>query len=55
MVLAPYSNFHPTVYDPIAAELAPDHRIVRYDDRGAGQSTPRGPTTWIPGPATLRR
>ncbi len=43
VVLAPYSNFHPTVFDPIAAELAPDHRVIRYDDRGAGQSTRTGP------------
>jgi pimeloyl-ACP methyl ester carboxylesterase len=43
VVLAPYSIFHPSVYDPIAAELAPDHRVVRYDDRGAGRSTRRGP------------
>ncbi len=43
VVLAPYSNFHPSVYDPIAAELAPDHRVVRYDDRGTGQSSRTGP------------
>ena len=43
VVLAPYSNFHPSVFDPIAAELAPDHRVIRYDDRGAGQSTRTGP------------
>lgn len=43
VVLAPYSIFHPSVYDPIAAELAGDHRIVRYDDRGTGESTRAGP------------
>lgn len=43
VVLAPYSIFHPSVYDPIAAELARDHRVVRYDDRGAGQSSRKGP------------
>jgi pimeloyl-ACP methyl ester carboxylesterase len=43
VVLAPYSIFHPSVYDPIAAELARDHRVIRYDDRGAGQSTRQGP------------
>ena len=43
VVLAPYSTFHPSVYDPIAAELAGDHRIVRYDDRGTGESTRAGP------------
>jgi pimeloyl-ACP methyl ester carboxylesterase len=43
VVLAPYSNFHPSVYNPIAAELGRDHRVVRYDDRGAGESSRRGP------------
>jgi pimeloyl-ACP methyl ester carboxylesterase len=43
VVLAPYSIFHPSVYDPIAAELVRDHRIVRYDDRGAGESSRKGP------------
>jgi pimeloyl-ACP methyl ester carboxylesterase len=43
VVLAPYSIFHPSVCDPIAAELARDHRIVRYDDRGAGESSRTGP------------
>jgi pimeloyl-ACP methyl ester carboxylesterase len=43
VVLAPYSIFHPSVYDPIAAELARDHRVVRYDDRGTGESTRAGP------------
>jgi len=43
VVLAPYSTFHPSVYDPIAAELAGDHRIVRYDDRGTGESSRTGP------------
>ena len=39
VVLAPYAILHPSVFDPIAAELARDHRVIRYDDRGAGQST----------------
>jgi pimeloyl-ACP methyl ester carboxylesterase len=43
VVLAPYSIFHPSVYDPIAAELVRDHRVVRYDDRGAGESSRKGP------------
>jgi pimeloyl-ACP methyl ester carboxylesterase len=43
VVLAPYSTFHPSVYDPIAGELARDHRVVRYDDRGTGESTREGP------------
>lgn len=43
VVLVPYTTFHPSVYDPIAAELAGDHRVVRYDDRGTGRSSRRGP------------
>jgi pimeloyl-ACP methyl ester carboxylesterase len=43
VVLAPYSIFHPSVFDPIAAELARDHRVIRYDDRGTGQSSRMGP------------
>jgi pimeloyl-ACP methyl ester carboxylesterase len=43
VILAPYCISHPSVFDPLEAELAPDHRIVRYDDRGSGASTHRGP------------
>jgi pimeloyl-ACP methyl ester carboxylesterase len=43
VVLVPYATFHPSVYDPLVAELASDHRVVRYDDRGAGGSTRTGP------------
>jgi pimeloyl-ACP methyl ester carboxylesterase len=53
VILAPYSIFHPSVYDPIAAELVRDHRIVRYDDRGAGQSTRIGPHDMITGSEDL--
>jgi pimeloyl-ACP methyl ester carboxylesterase len=52
-VLAPYSIFHPSVYDPIAAELARDHRIVRYDDRGTGESSRHGPHDMNTGAADL--
>ena len=53
VVLAPYTNFHPSVYDPLAAELAADHRVVRYDDRGTGESTRRGPHDMQTGAADL--
>jgi len=53
VVLAPYSIFHPSVYDPIAAELVRDHRIVRYDDRGAGESSRKGPHDMNTGSADL--
>ena len=43
VVLGSYWSMHPSVYAPIAAELEGDHRVVRYDDRHAGESTPVGP------------
>ena len=53
LVLAPYTNFHPSVYDPVAAELVADHRVVRYDDRGTGESSRRGPHDMETGAADL--
>jgi pimeloyl-ACP methyl ester carboxylesterase len=53
VVLAPYAILHPSVFDPIAAELARDHRVIRYDDRGAGQSTRTGPHDMTTGAADL--
>jgi pimeloyl-ACP methyl ester carboxylesterase len=43
VVLGAYCISHPSVFDPLAADLAADHRVVRYDDRGSGESTRRGP------------
>jgi pimeloyl-ACP methyl ester carboxylesterase len=43
VVLAPYCISHPSVYDPLEAELGAHHAVVRYDDRGTGLSTHRGP------------
>jgi pimeloyl-ACP methyl ester carboxylesterase len=43
VVLAPYANGYPSVYEPLAAELLSDHRVVRYDDRGTGLSDRTGP------------
>ena len=43
VILAPYCISHPSVFDPLQAELEADHRLVRYDDRGSGASTRRGP------------
>lgn len=34
---------HPTVLEGLLAELQEGHRIVRYDARGAGESTRQGP------------
>ena len=43
VVLAPYLNVHPTAFEPLIAELEDDHRLVRYDARGYGESTRSGP------------
>jgi pimeloyl-ACP methyl ester carboxylesterase len=43
VVLASYWSMHPSVFDPITGELEGDHRVVRYDDRGTGESTHVGP------------
>jgi pimeloyl-ACP methyl ester carboxylesterase len=43
VVLAPNSVSHPSVYEPLIAELAGDHRVVWYDARGTGESTRQGP------------
>src|SRR2546427_9133410 len=43
VVLAPYCISHPSVFDPLETELVADHGIVRFDDRGTGESSHRGP------------
>jgi pimeloyl-ACP methyl ester carboxylesterase len=43
VLLAPYANAYPGVYDPLESELVRDHRVVRYDDRGTGASDRAGP------------
>jgi pimeloyl-ACP methyl ester carboxylesterase len=43
VVLASYWSLHPSVWEPITAELERDHRVVRYDDRHSGRSSPHGP------------
>jgi pimeloyl-ACP methyl ester carboxylesterase len=53
VVLAPYAILHPSVFEPITAELARDHRVIRYDDRGAGQSTRVGPHDMTTGAGDL--
>jgi pimeloyl-ACP methyl ester carboxylesterase len=43
VVLVPHCFVYPSVFEPIAEELATDHRVIRYDVRGAGDSTRVGP------------
>jgi pimeloyl-ACP methyl ester carboxylesterase len=53
VVLAPYCISHPSVFDPLEAELEGDHRLVRYDDRGSGASSRVGPYDMETGAADL--
>ena len=43
VVLVPYWNVHPSVFEPLVAELISDHRVISYDERGCGQSERTGP------------
>lgn len=43
VVLVSYWNLHPSVFGPITRELEGDHRVIRYDDRGCGESEAVGP------------
>jgi len=43
VVLAPYWSGNPGVYEALLSDLARDHRVVTWDARGTGQSTPAGP------------
>jgi pimeloyl-ACP methyl ester carboxylesterase len=43
VVLVPYVNALPDVWAGITEDLARDHRVLRYDGRGTGRSTRRGP------------
>jgi pimeloyl-ACP methyl ester carboxylesterase len=43
VVLANWWSLHPSVLEPITADLERDHRVVSYHDRGAGESTRAGP------------
>ena len=43
VVLVPYWSYEPRVWEPVTSELESDHRVIRYDDRGTGQSERTGP------------
>lgn len=53
VVLVPHCMLHPSVFDPITEELCHDHRVIRYDARGTGGSTRRGPYDMETGSADL--
>jgi pimeloyl-ACP methyl ester carboxylesterase len=43
VILVPYWSYEPRVWNPVTSELESDHRVIRYDDRGTGQSERTGP------------
>jgi len=43
VLLNPYWAMHPSIFDPIEAVLAEEFRVVRFDERGTGQSDRVGP------------
>jgi pimeloyl-ACP methyl ester carboxylesterase len=53
VLLAPYVLSHPSVYDPLEADLLADHRVIRFDDRGTGASDHTGPYDMATGAADL--
>jgi pimeloyl-ACP methyl ester carboxylesterase len=53
VVLVPHWSGVPEVFDPLTAELTGDHRVVRYDARGTGESTRVGPHDMDTGAAEL--
>jgi pimeloyl-ACP methyl ester carboxylesterase len=54
VLLAPYWNMHPTIFDPIEEILVEDYRVVRFDDRGSGKSDRVGPYDFATGVSDLR-
>ena len=43
VLLASHWSLHPMLWKPLTAELETDHRVVRYDERGTGESDRVGP------------
>jgi pimeloyl-ACP methyl ester carboxylesterase len=43
VLIVPHWSAVARVFEPLTAELRRDHRVVRYDARGTGESSPRGP------------
>ncbi|MDQ3760027.1 MAG: hypothetical protein M3331_08815 [Actinomycetota bacterium] len=43
ILLIPYWSMHPSIFDRLEAVLEPDFRVIRFDERGSGESARRGP------------
>ena len=53
VLLVSHWTLHPMLWGPLIAELENDHRVVRYDDRGTGESDRVGPYDLGTGAADL--
>ena len=53
VLLTPYWAMHPSVFDPIEAVLAEGFRVLRFDERGTGQSERVGPYDMATGVSDL--
>ncbi len=53
VLLSPYWAMHPSIFDPIEAVLLEDFRVVRFDERGTGQSDRVGPYDMATGVSDL--
>lgn len=53
IVITPHGWGIPELYEPLIRELERDRRVVRYDARGTGESTRRGPHDMETGAADL--
>lgn len=53
VVIAPHAWSVPEHFEPLIAELEPDHRVIRYDARGTGDSSRHGPFDIETGAADL--
>ena len=53
VVIAPHAWALPELFDPLTRELEPEHRVIRYDARGTGESSRRGPHDMNTGAADL--
>ncbi|MDX6585950.1 MAG: hypothetical protein QOI31_423 [Solirubrobacterales bacterium] len=53
VLLSPYWAMHPSIFDPIEAVLEHDFRVVRFDERGTGESDRVGPYDMATGVSDL--
>src|SRR5919108_1888522 len=53
VVITPHGWGIPELFEPLTRELQRDHRVIRYDARGSGRSSRRGPHDMVSGAGDL--